>query len=103
MTEEGISQVIAHVPVELATAFKEMCRRRNQPIRAAQAALMRLWLEIPLDLQARLLCEDEQGPQFKQLVREIVADELARQDVAAAQDDVSKQKPKQSHNSPPPF
>lgn len=64
----------ADLPEEICVRFEQQRKERGQVKKASILAAIKLWLDLPLDLQGRLLDESMSGDAFLQTVEEIVLD-----------------------------
>jgi len=69
-------QLIAQVSVELTEKFKSQLDQRKQTQKYAIASAIRLWTELPVDLQAHLLDESLDADSFIEIVRAIVDERM---------------------------
>jgi hypothetical protein len=74
-TQKGKVQLVAHIPPELAEKFKAVCSRRKQPQTDVLEALARLWIQLPIEIQARLLSDEE----FSESTLESLIHQIAEQ------------------------
>lgn len=70
------SQLIAHVEVELADAFRAQIDKRGHIQKRAMAAAIRLWVDLPVEVQAKLVSESLDSPSLVALVQQIVDDTI---------------------------
>jgi hypothetical protein len=84
-TSDKLKQLIAHVPEELSEQFKEQCKERGNLQYRAETAAIRLWVELPADMQARLINQPESASSFVDLVQAIVDRRILDGNRAAAE------------------
>lgn len=71
--EKG-KNLASKIPTRLADSFRKQARKRRNPIKYCLAAAVKLWIELPDTIQARLLNQSLDADSFIALVQEI-ADE----------------------------
>ena len=64
------------VPSQLANKFRLQARRRRQPIKYSLAAAVKLWIELPSEIQAKLLNQELEPNSFVALVHQIVDERI---------------------------
>jgi hypothetical protein len=69
--------LIAQINVELAEKFQSQLAKRKQMQKYAMTAAIKLWIELPVDVQARLLDESMDANSFVELVRGITDERIA--------------------------
>lgn len=68
--------IAAEIPNDLAEVFETQRRGRNQIKKGAVEAAIRLWTELPAEIQAKLLDQSMDGSALIELVREIANDQI---------------------------
>lgn len=71
------------VPVTIVKKFRSQARKRGQKVKTNLAAAAKLWVELPEEVQARLLNQTLDANTFIELVREIVEERIAAGQSAA--------------------
>ena len=68
--------VSADIPAELSEIFDTQRRDRGQVKKDAVRAMIRLWVELPEEIQAKLLNQKLAGSAFLELVQSIVDERI---------------------------
>ncbi|MBN1126951.1 MAG: hypothetical protein JXA82_18260 [Sedimentisphaerales bacterium] len=71
-TSKNEKSLIAQVDLGLADKFQAQLAERGQKQKLAMSAAIKLWIELPVEIQARLLDQSMDSSAFISLVREIV-------------------------------
>lgn len=66
----------AELPVEIVEIFRRQCESRHQQKFGALAAAVKLWTELRVEIQARLLDQSLNGSAFIELVQQIVDERM---------------------------
>ena len=69
--EEG-ANLASKVPVSLATEFRRQAKDRGQQVKYNLEAATRLWVSLPVEIQARLLDKSLPETAFIELIGQIV-------------------------------
>ncbi len=78
MSEENSSRFLSvEIPSPLFEAFDKQRLERGQVKKAAVVAAIKLWIELPEEIQARLLNQALDGSAFVELVEQIVDERIA--------------------------
>ena len=75
--DERKVQLIAHVPEDVGEAFKAQCNERAFLQYRALTAAVRLWTDLPAEVQAQLVNQSMDAGMLIALVREIVSEAIA--------------------------
>jgi hypothetical protein len=78
----------ADIPVKLFEEFDSQRRKRGQVKKKAIRAMVKLWIQLPEEFQAKLLNQSVGADSFTDLVRQIVDEQIKK---AAAPGDREKQ------------
>jgi hypothetical protein len=65
------------LPITIVDIFRRQCEQRHQQKFGALAAAVKIWTELPTDIQSRLLDESTENPVFVDIVNEIVDKRLS--------------------------
>jgi len=60
------------IPEEIAAGFREQARQRHQHVKYNLAAAAKLWLELPLEIQARMLDQSLEAGNLRAMVEKII-------------------------------
>jgi len=75
----------ADVEISLLNDFQKQWKARGQIQKRAVAAVLRLWISLPEDLQARLISQESGENDFLSLVRDIVDERIQLSQRAVSQ------------------
>jgi hypothetical protein len=68
---------IAEIYSETADIFQKQVSERGTKQKAAISAAMRLWAELPVEIQARLLDQSLNGSAFIELVNQVIDERIS--------------------------
>jgi len=68
----------ADIPTKLFEAFNKQRSERGQVKKEAVRAMVQLWIELPQELQARLLNQSTDSATFIHLVRQIADEQIQK-------------------------
>jgi hypothetical protein len=85
-------KVIGYADADTVIRFREICEKRKQQKGDAVGAALKLWVNLPVELQARSLDDDIDDTSFVKMVTAIVDKRIARLTA-------SKPRHKQSHKN----
>ena len=75
--EEGVN-LASKVPQDVADKFRKQAQERGQKVKTNLAAAVKLWIELPEDVQARLLNQATDSAAFIALVRQIADEQIQK-------------------------
>jgi hypothetical protein len=76
--QENERTLAADIPLGLFEEFNRQCKKRGQVKKGAVRAMVKLWLQLPEDVQARLLNQSLEGKSFVSLVRHIADEQIKK-------------------------
>ena len=76
-SEEGVN-LASKVPQIVAEKFRKQAQERGQKVKTNLAAAAKLWIQLPEDVQARLLNQTTKGNTFTDLVRQIADEQIQK-------------------------
>ena len=66
------------IPVELFDEFNSQRKKRGQVKKEAVRAMVKLWVQLPEEIQAKLLNQSLDGKSFISLVRQIANEQVKK-------------------------
>ena len=76
-SEAGVN-LASKVPPEIAEAFRNQAQKRGQKVKTNLAAAAKLWIQLPEDVQAKLLNQSLDGKAFVEMVRHIADEQIKK-------------------------
>ena len=76
-SEAGVN-LASKVPTEIAEAFRNQAQERGQKVKTNLAAAAKLWIQLPEDVQAKLLNQSLDGNAFVELVRKVADEQITK-------------------------
>ena len=68
----------ADIPVKLFEEFNSQRKKRGQVKKEAVRAMVKLWIQLPEEIQAKLLGQSLDGKSFINLVRQIADEQIKK-------------------------
>ncbi len=75
---EAGANLASKVPTEIAEAFRNQVQERGQKVKTNLAAAAKLWIQLPEDVQAKLLNQSLDGNAFVELVRKVADEQITK-------------------------
>ena len=75
--ESGVN-LASKVPEKIANSFRNQAHQRGQKVKTNLAAAAKLWVQLPEEVQAKLLNQTTDGESFIDLVRQIADEQIKK-------------------------
>jgi hypothetical protein len=74
---ESGKNLASKVPGDIADAFRKQAKERGQQVKYNLAAAAKLWISLPIEVQARLLDKSLSDSNLMELIDQMVTDRIA--------------------------